>query len=435
MMPSYSKSIKLLRRIKRVSAAEKKEIIEKIKTLPEPGKHQKQTQFAVSIDFFEGRFLERTWAFRRNKKKPGRPLEVKEVVRRLEGLDIVLVRDVYFTNLGGYNAIWEKKKTYSYHGYREPSNVWYQEDARYFRLDDFVLYTLEDAIKLDPSIKYCAYPRFGGFIPYITIYRKYPEIEMLSKFGLSHLVTDTRCCKRLRKDSEFRKFLARNSRYEKSREANYVDFLTAYKLNLDIPSYFVHRYIYKTSTYKNNINIFKGKEKRIANYVRDQNSDLRFYFDYFEMAKEFVDMSNTRNLFPKNIREAHDYYLLKKEVQAKEDLVEKFKEIVQKYSGWDYKNGRYLVRICKSIQEMIIEGRELHHCLGRMDYDKKMADGKTLIFFVRKKENPKKPFYTVELDPKRKEILQARTDHNQPVVPEVRHFLNEWREYLQEVRA
>ena len=53
------------------------------------------------------------------------------------------------------------------------------------------------------------------------------------------------------------------------------------------------------------------------------------------------------------------------------------------------------------------EGRALHHCVGRNDYYmKRMAAGRTWILFLREKERPEEPYYTIEIDMETDKVLQ-----------------------------
>ncbi|MBQ7340246.1 MAG: PcfJ domain-containing protein [Clostridia bacterium] len=52
--------------------------------------------------------------------------------------------------------------------------------------------------------------------------------------------------------------------------------------------------------------------------------------------------------------------------------------------------------IAKSPSELINEGSILHHCVGNMGYDQKVVDEKSLIFFIRTKDQPDTPLVTVE---------------------------------------
>ena len=57
-----------------------------------------------------------------------------------------------------------------------------------------------------------------------------------------------------------------------------------------------------------------------------------------------------------------------------------------------------IIRPAESHGEMIDEGNKLRHCVGRAWYAEKMAEGKSAIFFIRKKEEPDRPMVTLELD-------------------------------------
>ena len=54
--------------------------------------------------------------------------------------------------------------------------------------------------------------------------------------------------------------------------------------------------------------------------------------------------------------------------------------------------------------DLIKEGEALHHCVGRMNYNEKIYDDKSLILFVRNDE--KTPLYTMEYDHHKHKILQ-----------------------------
>jgi len=63
--------------------------------------------------------------------------------------------------------------------------------------------------------------------------------------------------------------------------------------------------------------------------------------------------------------------------------------------------------IAKSPSDLLKEGEILNHCVGRMNYDQKFAREESLIFFIRNKEEPQKPFVTLEYSLKSKKILQC----------------------------
>ena len=78
--------------------------------------------------------------------------------------------------------------------------------------------------------------------------------------------------------------------------------------------------------------------------------------------------------------------------------------------------------------ELTAEGKDLHHCVG--GYIRDMAEGETAIFFLRKANEPDKPFYTLELQKKR--VIQCRTEHNASYDrnPDVKNFVDMWMEKI-----
>lgn len=43
--------------------------------------------------------------------------------------------------------------------------------------------------------------------------------------------------------------------------------------------------------------------------------------------------------------------------------------------------------VAKSKYDLINEGEKLHHCVGKMDYDKRQAEGQSIICFIRKNDD------------------------------------------------
>ena len=68
------------------------------------------------------------------------------------------------------------------------------------------------------------------------------------------------------------------------------------------------------------------------------------------------------------------------------------------------------------------EGKALHHCVG--SYIDKVAGGRCLIVFVRRVEEPKKPYVTVEV--RDGKIAQIHGDHNSKPTEEVQKFVELW---------
>ena len=59
--------------------------------------------------------------------------------------------------------------------------------------------------------------------------------------------------------------------------------------------------------------------------------------------------------------------------------------------------GNYTVVLPTNIQDLVTEGNEMHHCVG--SYRDRVANGDTLIVFIRHKDTPNKCYITAEINP------------------------------------
>lgn len=133
---------------------------------------------------------------------------------------------------------------------------------------------------------------------------------------------------------------------------------------------------------------------------------------------------------PANLFAAHDEAAVQAALLEEQGLTSKFRVrrmVLRKYA---FSADGLLIRPAASQQELTDEGNALHHCVST--YGKKHANGKTAIFFIRRKNAPGKSFYTLELDERELTVQQNRGMRNCPRTPEVRAFEDLW---LRWVRA
>ena len=71
----------------------------------------------------------------------------------------------------------------------------------------------------------------------------------------------------------------------------------------------------------------------------------------------------------------------------------------------------FLVYVPESANDLKEEGENRHNCVGT--YVDRIAEGKTLVFFVRRLNDPTAPFIDMEIC--NGKIVQIREDHNKPV--------------------
>ena len=367
------------------------------------------TEYYSIIQKWRGKIIERVFAVR---LKRGATPQYQEVIRRVEGNKLILTKNIYLNCCGGYICVWEESRPSPYNFDKERAyNKWFDSYIFYYNVFTTPLFTFDDLIKLDESLKYCNW-KGESIIEYITMYRKCPEIEIISKLGYERLRYNTAILKKL-KDKKFVKFLWRERGNDNIKNVTGQIVLKAYKHNLSIDEAYMldsTERSFRTYDFKKDypmLDIEKTKKYLIRNKV-----SLSSYCDLLEALKYFhLDLTDTKNSYPKDFQYWHDYYINQMETDKNKDIDIKIKEQANKYK-------RILKPINDEIKmlfpnctlDFINEGEALNHCVGRMGYNKKMANGESLIIFVRKEED--KPLYTMEYDPKGKKIKQLYGDHD-----------------------
>lgn len=167
-------------------------------------------------------------------------------------------------------------------------------------------------------------------------------------------------------------------------------------------------------------------ETRPANGYRDPTMETLVitYVDYLHMCRrQAYDMKDKSVLFPKNCAAAHDREA--ERIQKINDA-QKNKAFGMAYAGFARKavlSNQELQIVCpKRANDLVDEGKALHHCVG--SYIDKVAEGRCLIVFVRRVEEPKKPYVTVEV--RDGKIAQIHGDHNSKPTEEVQKFIDLW---------
>lgn len=167
-------------------------------------------------------------------------------------------------------------------------------------------------------------------------------------------------------------------------------------------------------------------ETRTANGYCDPTMEtlVIIYVDYLHMCRrQAYDMKDKSVLSPKNCAAAHDREA--ERIQKINDA-QKNKAFGMAYAGFARKaalSNEELQIVCpKRANDLVAEGRALHHCVG--SYIDRVAEGRCLIVFVRRVEEPKKPYVTVEV--RDGKVAQIHGDHNSDPTEEVKMFVDLW---------
>jgi len=177
---------------------------------------------------------------------------------------------------------------------------------------------------------------------------------------------------------------------------------------------------------------------KVIRYLKENAKKMKIeslsqdYCDYLECSEKLgYDLENSFVFFPKHLKEVHDQVTA--EWQQKKDKIKSMQEperniemeiiaaeLVEKYAMNDK---HFCIRIPWTCEEIKTEGHTLHHCVGT--YVDKVLRKETTILFIRKIDDVKTPFYTMEV--KNREIVQVRGKHNCDMTPEVKAFTEKFK--------
>ena len=339
--------------------------------------------------------------------------------------DKCLVRDMEYNYLGyGYRVGWFAEELQSVQ----------KRFEKYY--DPYAPLINRGVIAKSPEYKYSAYRHYTGrdIISYLRIYERFPQTEYMLKNGLCAYAENITLLKKFGKDKKFCKWFIRHRK------------------ELALP----YGNTYNVTTFEREARfnpirqLFPGwKLKAYFDYIEKQTISDSLYLDYLNACNYLgVDISQKQNLFPSDFRRAHDIrirqYSERKaidEANKQQELMQKVTEVTEKYLPLQHnKRSAFICVIAKSPADLIHEGEMLHHCVGRMNYDIRIAKEESLIFFVRAKDRPEKPFVTLEFSLKTHKVLQCYANHNTKPSDEVLHYVNKvWLPYankhLKEIQA
>lgn len=156
---------------------------------------------------------------------------------------------------------------------------------------------------------------------------------------------------------------------------------------------------------------------------------VQMLLDYWNMCEALgMDLSNKHVRFPRDLCQAHDQVMdMRREWRANQ-LEGKFREREESLNKYSFQWDGLIIRPAASQKELNEEGKQLHHCVGT--YGEKHASGKSAIFFIRRVDEPENPFFTLELDEVKLEVLQNRGKCNCARTEEVKKFEAMWMKWI-----
>ena len=290
-----------------------------------------------------------------------------------------------------------------------------------------------------PEYKYSGYERLDStkILQFLERYEEYPKIEYLMKLGLTDLWESKRICELLAKDKAFCRWIIRNQEDLKKYWYNKTTIINSYRKGRTVPDQIAIENTLRpirSRDYKGVTRAFKGETEqlKLIRYLKTHDIGMGSYWDYYCACVELeLDMNDTKNRFPHDFMYWHDLRIEQRKARERElDAIAKakfyaqFAEVITKYLPMERtsKSG-YAVIIAHSPDELIDEGKALHHCVGNRGYDKRVVEEKSLIFFVRHADKPDEPFVTMEYSLKTHKVLQLYGKGNHCPSEEVQNYI------------
>ena len=399
-------------------------------------------QYVAWLEVIGDDVVVRTWAFKKRKDKP---IKWTEVERKSINNEMAISKNIYFTGMAGYRVIFdegENKARYSSwygYSYKPISDFDYWSTEKIMNLYAPII-NIDDLFKAD-KYKYCGFSgNCYGLFKYLKMYNDDPATEYFGKMGINPSKQLMNKCK---KDRNFINFLRIN--------ANDVNY---YGVTATIYAYEHHMSIYEANKYlewkrycerqtKDFKDIKKIGTNRIRLYEYASKVGIRNYKDYWEACVNLeMDMKDTKNIYPKDFQAMHDLRInewsskkAKMDEKERRDFYKKFRNKAAGLKMLEVVGDKYTVLIPDSPKDLVREGKLLHHCVGRMGYDKKMLNGECIIGFIRLNEQNEKPYVTVEYLTKSKKISQCYAEHDSRPPADVIKFADEWAEVVTERMA
>lgn len=355
---------------------------------------------------------------------------------------------------------------------KEPFAPNFQGYANY--AGDYNIIGLEEALEKS-DFKYCQILPFYEYeyaarlgeletarymVKYLAWYALHPQIEMAVKLGLSdaveQFITDGKENKRLldwnaATPADFLRMDKQSAKQFMRAGLDFTDLKLwrAYGKGLGLDQYID----IATAIGRNDMPTLSACAKaagadisKAARYIRNLvggsaskiTRACGLWKDYLNMAAKLgYDLTDVTVAMPKNLEERHDAAAETIKYQENKEENRKYKARYKKLNTrFAFELGGLRVVVPKSEQEIINEGKTLHHCVG--GYAARHMNGKTTILFLRKARTPGRPFLTIELAEKRETvyIVQIHGYKNErypaAVRPEDKYswFLKPWLDWV-----
>ncbi len=253
---------------------------------------------------------------------------------------------------------------------------------------------------------------------YLLKYEKHPQIEMLAKFGLSHIVDNLTGIRWSKKGPAMlgvaKEEIPYLHEFDLITYRSIRDECIKYKFSVKEAKILFEFKKMKTDKLK-----FSA---RMIRYLSSYDISIYDYIDHMRLKKELNLPDENKYLYPDNFQEAHEKLSRQLKIKESEELRLKMENRRSELEKLSISKNGYIIFPLLSPIELYDEGKMMEHCVG--SYTDRVANGKCAIFSVRKLEDITKPLATIEVQGKK--VIQVRAKKNKQPSDDVSKFVRSW---------
>lgn len=198
--------------------------------------------------------------------------------------------------------------------------------------------------------------------------------------------------------------------------------------------------VLKYMTFEKAINYFY-KQRAINNKATSTLADL--YCDYIDMGlalnkilpkKKRIDTTTTMFRYPRDIKQAHDGMSAKLTVANNKIYNKAAKKLKKEYDAkFNFTKDGLVIVYPEDAEDFVREGTILSHCVGNNPhYITQYATEEEITVFIRKKEEPEKPYYTATFYTKDFSLRECYGKSHKTAPEGIKKFLESYKKFMRE---
>lgn len=150
------------------------------------------------------------------------------------------------------------------------------------------------------------------------------------------------------------------------------------------------------------------------------------------MLQELGKLLDNSIVFPKALETAHDKAVDTINQLERELKRQTYEKRLNQIKNYDKEIDEFVFLVPKDLQEIVDKGNELRHCVGNQDYLDRHANGQTTIVFIRQKDKPNAPCFTMEYANQR--VVQIQGKRNREEVPtNISQAVGKWERHIKKI--